>query len=58
MPAAEDMYRFIRREAPSFAKDLVAAAKAGHNEAELRTQVAHHVQRLADKLGVQLDLRE
>jgi len=58
MPAAEDMYRFIRREAPSFAKDLVAAAKTSHNEAELRTQVAHHVQRLADKLGVQLDLRE
>lgn len=58
MPAAEDVYRFIRREAPSFAKDLLAAAKTSHNEAELRTQVAHQIQQLADKLGVQVHLRE
>jgi len=58
MPATEDKYRFIRREALSFAERLQAAAKASHNEAELRTQVAHHVQQLADRLGVRLHLRE
>jgi hypothetical protein len=57
MPAsqAEETYRFIRREAPSFADNLRTAARDSHNETELRTQVAHHSQGLAE---VQRNLRE
>jgi hypothetical protein len=60
MPAtqAEDTYRFIHREAPSFADSLRAPAEISHNEAELRTQVAHHIRVLADRLGVNLHPRE
>lgn len=52
MPGAEEEYRTIRREAPSFADYLRTAAAASHNEAELRTQVAHRSQGLADRPGV------
>jgi hypothetical protein len=58
MPATEELYRFIHREAPGFAENVRAAAATSHNEAELRTRVAHHIQQLADQLGVRLDLRE
>jgi len=58
MSGAEENYRLIHRQAPSFAEHLRAAAAASHNEAELRTQVAHQVQQLADQLGVRLHLRE
>jgi hypothetical protein len=50
MPAshAEENYRFIRREAPSCADNLRTAARGSHSETELRTQVAHHIQGLAE----------
>ena len=58
MPGAEEVYRLIRQVAPSFAAKLQAAAASSHNEAELRTQVAHHIQELADQFGVRLNPRE
>jgi RecB family endonuclease NucS len=58
MPGAEEVYRLIRQVAPSFAAKLQSAAAASHNETELRTQVAHHIQELADQFGVRLNLRE
>ena len=48
MPGAEEVYRLIRQVAPSFAAKLQSAAAASHNESELRTQVAHHIQELAE----------
>jgi len=58
MPSPDQVYRRIHAAAPEFAEQLRAAAQASHNEAELRTQVAHHIQQLAEEWGVRLELRE
>lgn len=49
---------FIKRVAPEIAEKFLAAAKASHNEAELRTHATRIIEQFAEKAGLELELRE
>lgn len=58
MPDVTDIYRYIEQEAAPFTGKSREAAQASHNEAEFRTHATRHIEEVADKLDVDLLLRE
>ncbi|MFQ5873536.1 MAG: 3'-5' exonuclease [Dehalococcoidia bacterium] len=54
----ETLYRLVEDEAPAFLTAVTEAAGAAHNEREFQTNVTRHIEDFANKVGVDLPLRE
>jgi len=54
----EQTYRLIQQLAGPFTEQVRAAARASHNEAELRTRLTRHIEDVSTHLDIQLTPRE
>ena len=54
----ENLYRLIDQEAPCFFHSIVKARESSRNEREFQTRVTFHIDRFADRVGVNLLFRE
>ena len=53
-----DLYTHLKQEVPWFFNSVRLAASQAHNEAEFESRINNAIERLAQKLGVQLLFRE
>ena len=58
MESLENLYRLVDQEAQGFFDSVVEARSSARNEREFQTRVTHHIERFAEKVGVDLLFRE